>query len=370
MAAERTLDTRTLNRALLDRQLLLRRHRLTPLKAIDRLVGLQAQATLPPYLALLARLEGFDPAAIGRLLTSRRVVRIAALRSTVHLVTADDALVLRMLTREVPEREIFGTKTFAGIREVDTDRLIEVVRPFVDEAPRTNGEIATFLAEQWPDVDRQTLSHAVRCLLPMVQVPPRGILGQGGQVRTTPVDTWLGRPVPAVPRWDAVIPRYLAAFGPATVADAQKWSTVRGLAEVFERLRPTLRTFRDERGRELFDVPRGRLPRPDTPAPVRFMGEYDNVMLSHADRARIVSEEIRRGLSAGANGAFLNTVLIDGFINAFWRLDDPDSDPALLVETVRDLSEAEHADLLAEGRRLLAFLVPDPDRARIEIVAR
>jgi hypothetical protein len=270
----------------------------------------------------------------------------------------------------VTERELFGTAVYAEIRDVDTAALVDAVRPFVDEAPRTNTEIGTFLAERWPDVDRRTLSHAVRCLLPMVQVPPRGILGEGGQVRTTPVDTWLGRPGPA-PSWDDIVPRYLAAFGPATVADMQKWSTITGLAEVFERRRPGLRTFRDEQGRELFDVPRAPLPAPDTPAPVRFLGEYDNVFLSHADRTRIVSEEVRRALSAGANGAFHCSVLIDGFIAAFWRLetDDPDR-PVLRVERLRPLHRDERDDLQAEGRRLLEFLVADADRASIVLVDR
>lgn len=371
MAAERTLDTRALNRALLDRQLLLRRQRVSPVRAIERLVGLQAQATLPPYLALLARLDGFEAGQLDRLLISRRAVRIAAMRSTVHLLTADDALALRTLAQPVTERELYGNATYAAIRQVDAGALIDAVRPFVDAQPRTNAEIGAFLSEQWPDVDRRTLAHAVRCLLPMAQVPPRGILGQGGQVRTTPVDTWVGRPLHPQPSWDAVVPRYLAAFGPATVADAQKWSTITGLADVFERLRPGLRTFRDERGRELFDVPRGRLPRPDTPAPVRFLGEYDNVLLSHADRTRIVDEEVRRGLASGPNGAFACGVLIDGFVGASWRLDtDAPGRPELRVELLRDVSPDHRADLESEGERLLGFLAPDAERSRVRIVGR
>jgi len=370
VAATRVLDTRTLNRALLDRQMLLRRRRTTPLRAIDRLVGLQAQATLPPYLALLARIEGFEADQLSRLLTSRRAVRLVAMRSTVHLVTADDALVLRTLTQSVTERELYGNAAYASIKRADTEALISTVRPYLDEAPRTNAEISDFLAERFPDVERRTRAHAVRCLLPMAQVPPRGVLGEGGQVRTTPVDTWLGRPVHPAPSWDEVLPRYLAAFGPATVADAQKWSTVTGLAEVFERLRPALRTFRDEAGRELFDVARGRLPRADTPAPVRFLGEYDNVLLSHADRGRIVSEETRKGLAAGANGAFFCTVLVDGFVHAFWRLEMEDDRVVLRIELLRGLTASERSDVSAEGRRLLAFLAPDTAGTEIDLVVR
>lgn len=368
MAGERVLDTRVLNRALLDRQLLLRRRRMSPLRAIERLVGVQAQATLPPYLALLARLDGFEAEQLSRLITSRRAVRMAAMRSTVHVLSADDALSLRTLMQPTTERELFANVAYTTIRDVDTEAMVAIARPFVEAEPRGNGEIGAFLAERWPEVEPRTLAHAVRCLLPMVQAPPRGILGQGGQVRTMPVDTWLGRPLDPSPSWDDVIRRYLAAFGPATVQDAQKWATIPGLADVFERLRPDLRTFLDEKGRELFDLPNARLPRPDTRAPVRFLGEFDNVLLSHADRARILSEETRRKWSAGGNGALRCTVLVDGFVDGFWRVDDEDGRTVLRVELLRELTATERSDLHDEGRRLLAFLAPQSDRTLIDLV--
>ena len=163
-----------------------------------------------------------------------------------------------------------------------------------------------------------------RNLLALVQVPPRGLWGRTSQVRSTTVEAWLGRPLATQPSLDAVVLRYFAAFGPAAVADVATWSRLTGLREVVERLRPQLRSFRDERGRELFDLPDAPRPEPATPAPPRFLPEYDNILLSHDDRSRFVDADVRARL-AGVRGRIQGAVLSDGFLGGVWRLDSDSS---------------------------------------------
>lgn len=259
-AAPAVLSPRALGRATLERQLLLRRAEMSAKDAVHHLVGLQAQNTKPPYYQLLARLEGFDPAELAALMESREVVRIVTLRSTIHTHTADDALTLRPLVQEARDRELrIFRKRLVG---VDLDRLRDLSRAYVEEEPRTPKEIREALLAEWPDADPQALSTAARCVLPLVQVTPRGVWGKSGQVALTTAEHWLGRPSAPVPAPDATVLRYLGAFGPASVKDMQMWAGLTRLREVFERLRPQLVTFRDENGVELFDLP-------DAPAPTR-----------------------------------------------------------------------------------------------------
>jgi hypothetical protein len=158
--------------------------------------------------------------------------------------------------------------------------------------------------------------------------------------------------------------RYLASFGPATPADAQYWSGVAGLGEVFERLRPRLRTMRDEDGRELLDVPRAPLPDPDVPAPVRFLPEYDNVTIGHKDRTRIVPEGIPRFTEVG-----WGSVLVDGMVAARWRLFETKADARLRIDPFRRLTSDERADTQEEAWRLATFLAPETD-VHVELRAR
>ena len=335
------LTRRALNRALLHRQLLLRRWKLTPAQAIERLVGLQAQATNPPYFALWTRLDGFRREQLTRLLTDRRVVRLALMRSTLHMVTADDCLAIRPVLQ--PMLEAAYARSVFGRENLDLDEIAKVARELIDAEPLTNADLGRALAERWPGKDVTALLQAVRAKLAVVQLPPRGLWGVGGQPTGTTAEAWLGRPfAPTSP--DDLVRRYLAAFGPASIQDAQTWSGLTRLREIFDRLE--LRTFTDEAGVTLFDLPDARRPHPDTPAPVRFLSEFDNSLLAHADRTRIIATEHKRHVFTN-NGLIRGTVLVDGFVAATWKL----AADALTVTPFGALPP----EVEAEAHRLAAF---------------
>ena len=346
------LTTRALNRALLARQLLLRRWRLTAEEAIEGLVGLQAQEPPDPYLGLWSRLEGFRPEELSGLIADRKVVRIGLMRATIHLVTASDCLTLRPVMQPVLERTYRSSPFTKDLGGADLEELLAVSRTLYEERPRTVKEMRALLHERWPDGDPVSLAHSVRFLLPLVQVPPRGLWRTPGQVIQTTAAAWLGRPLERSPSVDRVVLRYLAAFGPATVADVRTWSGLTGLREVIERVRPELRTFTDERGRELFDLADAPRPDPDTPAPPRFLPVYDNVALSHADRGRIVSDEHRRRLLS-EEGFGLGGVLVDGFARATWKLSKSGT---LELRPLDRLTRDQRTAVTDEATGLLDFL--------------
>ena len=359
------LTDRALNRATLSRQLLLSRADLPVLEAVEHLVGLQAQIPLNPYTALWTRLEGFRPDALAGLLEARKVVRTAVMRSTIHLVTADDCLLLRPLMQPVLDAEL---ARYRDLRGVDVDAVLAFARELVGERPRSGGELRAELAERFPRHDAADLAYACRNLLAFVQVPPRGVWGKSAQVTSTTAESWLGRPLASEPSIDEVVLRYLGAFGPATVADVSAWSRLTGLREVVERLRPQLRTFRDERGRELFDLPEAPRPDPDTPAPPRFLPEYDNVLLSHADRSRFIAPE-HRGALGRVPDPIHGAVLEDGFGFGLWRLERDEGNATLVVSHIRRPTNRAATAVAAEGRRFLRFVAADANVHDIRFVA-
>jgi Winged helix DNA-binding domain len=368
------LDRRALNRALLARQMLLGRVPAPApagradrvLAAVGQLAGLQAQAPFPPYFGLWSRLADFRPAELAGLITSRRVVRIALLRGTIHAVTAADCLAMRPLIQPVLDR---GLRTnFGGqLAGVDLASLAAAGRELVEAAPLTFGELGARLAERWPAAAPAALAQGVRAMVPLVQVPPRGIWGKSAAARHTSAEAWLGEPLDqrATPDW--LVRRYLAAFGPATARDAQVWSGLAGLAEVVERLRPGLRTFRDEHGRELFDLPEAPRPDPATPAPVRLVAEFDNLVLSHADRGRVISDDDRKKLFSRQN-VFPGTLLLDGFAAGLWRLGRAAGAATVTVELFRPLNGRDREAITQEGKRLLDFAAAGTAGHDIKIV--
>ncbi len=359
------LSRRALNRALLDRQMLLRRAALPKagpraeavIEAVEHLAGLQAQAPFPPYYGLWSRLAGFRPDDLAELILSRQVVRIALMRGTIHLVSARDCLTLRPLVQPVLDRAVsavFGRE----LSGVDTAALAVAGRALVEATPRTFSELGALLADRWPEHAPAALAQGVRALVPLVQVPPRAVWGAAGQARHTTAESWLGRRMPARPRSEDLVTRYLAAFGPATVLDVQAWSGLTRLREVVERLRPGLRTFRDEQGAELFDLPGAPRPAPDAPAPVRLVAEFDNLILSHADRTRIIAEPNRQRMFT-RNGIFPGTVLVDGFVVGMWRIARSRGTATLIIEMFEPVSRRDRDAVTDEGGRLLAFAAPD-----------
>ena len=355
------------NRALLERQLLLRRSELSAAEAIEHLIGMQAQVPDAPYVGLWTGLERFVPDDLAALMAQRRAVRASLMRATIHLVTACDFLALRPVVQPVLERDVYGNATYGKDRlaGLDMDAVLMAGRTLLEERPRANAELRGLLSVRWPERDPASLAYAVRGLLPVVHVPPRGIWGESGPVALTTAEAWLGRgPDPDREPGEAVL-RYLAAFGPATVADARTWSGLSGLREVFERLRPHLRTFRDERGRELFDVPGAPLPDPDAPAPPRFLPEFDNALLSHADRARIIADQHRRAL---LKDPLMRAVLLDGFACGTWRMERGRGKASLVIEPFEALSEQDRNALVEEGARLMTFAVPDAGVTEVRFI--
>ncbi|MDW6058317.1 winged helix DNA-binding domain-containing protein [Streptomyces sp. FXJ1.4098] len=348
------LDTRALGRATLARQLLLERADIPVPDAVGHLCGLQAQEPQEPFVGLWSRLRAFDPAVLSDLLTGRSLVRTHLMRRTVHLLTADDVLAWRSRYDAMLRQRVLGTyrREFEG---TDLDELAAAGRAVMaDGEPRTAAELVRALAERWPTPGRRALGEMlVAALVPVVQLPPRGLWRAKGGVRNALLSSWLGREIdpPAAdgsdPVGQALVRRYLAAHGPAASADLRAWCGLAGLPAAVAALREELVTFRDERGRELLDLPDAPRPDPDTPAPVRFLPAFDNAILGYHDRGRII-DDAHRGLSVAGE----RVVLVDGRVTATWGVDAD----TVVVTPLRGLSRADRDAVAEQGRELAAFL--------------
>ena len=349
------LSAKALNRATLARQLLLQRSNMSALDAVEHLVGMQAQAPDAPYIGLWTRLDEIQPGDLAALVNARRVVRTPLMRATVHLVSARDAMALRPLVQVVLERS-FGVRQFArNLAGVDMTELLSAGAALIDEEPRTRAELGRLLAIRWPARDPASLAYAISYLLPAVQEPPRGIWGMRGPATLATMESWIDDAPDHGVTMDDFVVRYLCAFGPATVQDAQRWSGLSRLNEIIDRLRPQLRTFHDENGRELFDLPDAPRPDPETPAPPRYLPEYDNVLLAHADRSRFIPDRRPVPLPPG-NGARYGTLLLDGQLRGTWEIVRRGDAAALHVKS--DKLTAQHDEIAREGEQLLAYVAP------------
>ena len=354
--AVEVLGRRKLGRATLERQLLLRRWDLPVTEAVERLAGLNAQDPEPPYLGLWARLADFEHDALTRSLHDRSVVRSSLLRGTQHMVTAADYLAWRPLLQPVLERiqrGFFGRAT-AG---VDPAALAAAARQLLGQRLLTRPELGRLLARQWPDHEPGALAWSAQFLVPLVHPPPSGTWGTHGPTPFVLAESWIGRPLPAWSSPQELIKRHLAAFGPASVNDIQAWSGLTRLREPVERLGAELRPFRDEGGRQLYDLPDAPRPDPDTPAPPRFLPAVDNLLLAHADRTRVISDEHRKRVCVGA--VVEPTVLVDGQVVAVWKLIRAPAGATLEIELLTGLSGTEQAAVAQEGMGLLRFSAAD-----------
>jgi Winged helix DNA-binding domain len=360
------LSARALNRALLARQGLLERTAAPALDTVERLVGMQAQEPPNPYVGLWSRLQAFDPTDLSALVADRRAVRAQLMRATIHLVSARDYALLHPLVRGVLA-QVFKN---GFLRRLGSAAVPDVVAAGVEllaDAPRTRADLGAALAARWPDAEPTALAHAVTFHVALVQVPPRGLWGASGQATWALAEDWLGAPVDGGPPPRAMVGRYLAAFGPATVADLRTWSGVSGLRAVVEDMRPQLRTFADARGRELFDVEDGPLPDPATPAPPRFLPEYDNVALSHADRSRLFAGLGPDGFAPRGGG----WLLVDGFHRAHWHLARGRDAATLTIDRFaprEDDPPGTEEAIVGEGRALLGLLAPDAETHRVRFI--
>ncbi len=323
-------------------------------EAVRRLAGLQAQVPNPPYIGLWSRLHGFERGDLTGLIESRRVVRSSMMRATLHLTTAEDYLLLRPAIQLALDRSL---RSIAGKRleGLDLDRLVSAARTMVEEEPRTSKELQGRLLEMEPDRDPSALAYLVRMRLPLVQTPPAGTWGKGGSPRFALPEPWLGaRLADPGESLRALVLRYLAAFGPAGAKDFQAWSGLTGAKALLQELRPELVEFRDEAGNELFDLPEAPLPPADTPAPPRFVPEYDNLVLSHADRRRVIADGDRKAVFLSA-ARVRATILLDGFVAGAWRIEKTKKSAALIVEPFAPLAPQDRDVLAEEGERLLRF---------------
>ena len=340
--------------------MLLARERTSVLDAVTRLIGLQAQAPRPPFVGLWTRLDGFIREDLLRLLSARLVVRATAMRCTLHLMTAADYIALRGALQPALTRGMYSVLRDRATT-LDLPALEAIARTFFTHAPATFDGLRSTLQAKYPDGDERAMAYAIRTSVPLVQVPSDARWGFPASSDFALADAWLGTTVRATEApARTLVRRYLAGFGPATPADAQVWSGLPGLREVFESLRPTLATFRGANARELFDLPDAPRPPADSPAPVRFIPEFDNLVLSHADRTRVLADEHRPGVVL-KNLQVRATFLVDGFVAGTWKIERKRSAAALVVEPFRPMSRKIVAELEAEGARVLAFTDDDAE---------
>ena len=316
---------------------------------VAHLVGLQAQENLPPYLSLAARLDFFDPYDVTRGLEDRSLVRLLTMRGTIHLLLPDDALTLRAFTRPAHERErkvSQNTRPGIHLRPAEVRAAAEAA---LADGPLPTKALGEAMAVHVGGVPPNALAHLARVDVPLVQLPPRGCWQQSGGVVYDRVDRWLGRPL-ATPDPEAIVRRYLTAFGPATAADVTAWSGVTRLGPVVSGMDDLFRHDGPD-GRPLYDVPDGEIVGGDVPAPPRLLGTYDNVWLSHARRDRVTAPERRTGWM-GSNGGVASTVFVDGMLEGLWRLEDG----RIRTEMFRTLTRRERSGLDDEITRVEELL--------------
>jgi hypothetical protein len=351
------LSERAINRATLARQMLLRREKATPVAVVERLAGMQAQLARPPFVGIWSRAQRFAAADLIEAIDRREIVRGTLMRGTLHLVSRTDYLAFR---------PVLQPALTAGMRAIlkertdtlDIEALVAAGRAYFGAKPGTFDELRNHLLQRFPKADERAMGYAVRMHLPLVQTPEAGAPWAYPSSSDFAVAVkWLGTSLKKADE-AAFALRYLAAFGPARADDLKTWSGMPNARDVIESLRPQLTTFTDERGRELFDLPTAPRPDEDEVAPVRFLPEFDNLLLAYADRTRFIAKEHRPHI-ASRNLFVPATFLVDGAIRGTWRVERKRKAASLVLEPFVPLDKATRRELAEEGELLLKFLEPD-----------
>lgn len=351
------LSTRQLNRATLARQMLLERGDLPAAGAVERLAGLQAQEPKPPFSGLWSRVRGFQRKDLHQALHNRELVRATLMRGTLHLFSAADYAAFRASLQPVLTK---GTSVLGDrATGLDLEKVLDKAQELLRERPRTFSEMRSLLLEAFPDVNERALGFVVRMHLPLVMAPTTDRWAFQANAEFALAEEWIGRPISAEDATHDLTLRYLAAFGPASAMDMQTWSGLPKMKPVLDALRPQLVVLRDERGRELFDLPEAARPDAETPAPVRFLPEFDNLLLSHADRTRVIADEHRDIVYMKKNLRLRATFLVDGFVSGTWRVERKRKEATLLLTPFAPLPKGVMAELAEEGEALLRFLEED-----------
>jgi hypothetical protein len=337
---ERVLTQRELNRALLARQLLLERVPLRLPRAIDRMGGIQAQYAPSSYVAMWTRLESFPRDRLTRALERRTLVQGTLLRGTIHIVSRAEYWLWAEAIRE--SRREWLQRAWPKLAALDVERINQTLRDALSDGPRNRNDLVALVGKdafQAADLD-------------LVRVPPSGTWEHRRADLYAAAENWVGpNDADAEAGRELLVRRYLAAFGPARAADIQGWAAI-GLPRiraVLERLE--LRRFRDEQGRELFDLPRAPLPDAETPAPARFIPVWEAMLLVHARRTGVLPEELRPILFNSKLPASMSTFLLDGVVAGAWRYERG----RINLQPFRRLTRAERTELKAEQERLAAF---------------
>jgi hypothetical protein len=345
------LTLRQLNRATLARQLLLARERVSPVEAIERLGGLQAQEPKPAFAALWTRVEGFRREQLHEALTERAVVRGTMMRATLHMASAGDYAALRTSLQPMLTGAMNGILRQRG--DVDVDRVLPVARTLLEERPRTFNDLRAELSERFPEFDHRALGYAVRMQLPLLMVPSDDRWSFPGDAPFALAERWIGEPL-AGEDLRLLVRRHLAAFGPAGAADVQAWSGLKGLKDVVDGMAEELVAFTHGR-RTLYDLPDAPRPDEDATAPPRLLPEFDSLLLAHQDRTRVVDDARRKAL-ATKNLRVQAVFLVDGFVAGSWAIERKRGTATLTLSAFERLAKPVKDELAAEAEGLLAFL--------------
>ena len=348
------LSAKAVNRATLARQLLLQRETVPAVDVIGRLVGMQGQEPKHPYVGLWSRIGGFEESELDQAVAERGVVRATMFRGTLHLVTAADYLRFRATISPVLEAglKVLGDRA-AGLEPA---KVVAAARTLLAKEPLTFTEVRDALQKQFPEVNERALGYCTRMMVPLVMYPTDARWSWSANSRFTPAEDWIGKELHTKAEAGELVTRYLAAFGPATPADFQTWSGLQKAKPLFDQLE--LETLTDDAGKTLYDVPDAPRPDPDTPAPVRFLPEFDNLLLSHSKRERIIADEHRPAVFT-KNLRVKSTYTVDGLVAGLWTVEKKRGVATLTLTPFGRLLRKTQTELEREGTGLLRFLEPD-----------